>query len=245
MPASEASHRSRASRRHSLGVVTATALATGLLAIAAPSASAVTTIPVTCTERSIPIYGTPGDEFTFSLVGSCNADWEFSHVDYQTQFTTWAEYRANDNLVVRIGWPENSPRAWWYAYFQDATRPASVTVQLMSTSYQGQPLSVGSTVLTIDNGMGAFDTFIPVVYAGPRAAAPADAAPAIIRQGLPVPADGTCTSVADAQYAWGTGLSGGWVKSWEPWVDGGKGGWACNRSLVNKGGNNWIIDNAA
>ncbi len=66
-------------------------------------------------------------------------------------------------------------------------------------------------------------------------------------QGLPMPASGNCADVKDADYAWGTGLTGGWTKGWEPWVnasapEGHRGGWACIRTLVNRGGEAWFIE---
>ena len=69
----------------------------------------------------------------------------------------------------------------------------------------------------------------------------------LVRQALPMPSTGSCTDVQDAAYAWGTGLRGGWQRGWEPWVvnaDGSRGGWACLRVLVNRGGNDWVIDNS-
>jgi hypothetical protein len=71
-------------------------------------------------------------------------------------------------------------------------------------------------------------------------------APTPIRQGLPLPASGSCADVQDTQYAWGTGLTGGWQKTWEPWVTAPMGathtgGWACSRTLVNAGGQGWAI----
>ena len=69
-----------------------------------------------------------------------------------------------------------------------------------------------------------------------------------VSQALPLPSTGSCTDVQDADYAYGTGLTGGWTKAWEPWVnttldaDGNRiGGWACTRTLINKGGQNWMI----
>jgi hypothetical protein len=56
-----------------------------------------------------------------------------------------------------------------------------------------------------------------------------------VYQGLPMPASDSCADVKDADYAWGTGLTGGWQKSWQPWVSS-KGGWACIRAFVNTGG---------
>jgi len=69
-----------------------------------------------------------------------------------------------------------------------------------------------------------------------------------ILQGVPMPATGLCTGIDDANFAYGSGLTGGWVRSWEPWVNttigaNGQriGGWACTRTLVNQGGQWWVI----
>ena len=71
-----------------------------------------------------------------------------------------------------------------------------------------------------------------------------------IRQGLPLSATGTCDALDDKSVAYGTGVTGGWQRSWEPWVnttlgvDGQRiGGWACIRTLINKGGSTWMITN--
>lgn len=66
--------------------------------------------------------------------------------------------------------------------------------------------------------------------------------PASVHQGLPMPASGSCADITDAAYAWGTGLTGGWAKSWQLWINPaeGKGGWACTRTLVHTG-NAWTI----
>ena len=70
----------------------------------------------------------------------------------------------------------------------------------------------------------------------------------VINQGAPMPASGLCEGIDDTEFAYGTGVSGGWVRGWEPWVnttigaDGQrKGGWACIRQLVNTGGDVWRI----
>jgi len=67
----------------------------------------------------------------------------------------------------------------------------------------------------------------------------------VVGQGLPMPDSGICSDLDDTDYAWGTGLTGGWRKGWEPWVISGdsevRGGWACIRTLVNTGGDRWIL----
>ncbi len=72
----------------------------------------------------------------------------------------------------------------------------------------------------------------------------------VIHQALPMPASDQCSDVADAEFAWGTGLTGGWTRGWAPWVVSGNsaaplGGWACERTLVNTGGNRWLIGGAS
>jgi hypothetical protein len=69
-----------------------------------------------------------------------------------------------------------------------------------------------------------------------------------VLQGLPLSATGTCEALDDKAVAYGTGLTGGWQRSWEPWVnttigaDGQRvGGWACIRTLINRGGSAWMI----
>lgn len=223
-------------------------LTSGLVALSAPFAHAATPIPVTCTETSITIYGAVGDEFQFSGSGSCNNNWEFYNtVDYnRSGVPGWLEYRTNVNMSVSSG-AFTTPQDRWFAYFS-ASPPSSVTVRLMATNYSGSPLLVGSTIAEVDNdGVPAPSMpsiIIPIIYGGTSRPAETNASWTVIRQGLPLPSDGNCSTVDDEDYAWGTAVTGGWAKSWEPWVDGGLGGWACNRTLVNKG-HGWIVDNAA
>ena len=51
-------------------------------------------------------------------------------------------------------------------------------------------------------------------------------------QALRMPALGTCADVADAEFAWGTGLTGGWKPSWQQWVNDGQGGPVCQRTIA-------------
>lgn len=66
----------------------------------------------------------------------------------------------------------------------------------------------------------------------------------VVRQALPIGSDGTCIGVDDAAFAYGSGIYGGWQRSWQPWPNGYTGGWACARALINVAGN-WRIDNSA
>lgn len=73
------------------------------------------------------------------------------------------------------------------------------------------------------------------------APAPAADEPGVtqVRQGVGLPEAG-CEAVKDEEFAWGTGLTGGWVKSWQTWRrDDGTvfhDGWACIRVMENVDG---------
>lgn len=51
-------------------------------------------------------------------------------------------------------------------------------------------------------------------------------------QALRTPVQGNCDDVADADFAWGTGLTGGWKPSWQQWVNDGQGGPVCQRTIA-------------
>jgi hypothetical protein len=88
--------------------------------------------------------------------------------------------------------------------------------------------------------------FVAVSLSGQVMTAPAQLSSSgpdtVIRQGLPLGSDGTCTNLQDSVYAYGTGVTGGWQRAWEPWPNAGAGGWACIRALVNSGGS-WTVNN--
>ena len=72
----------------------------------------------------------------------------------------------------------------------------------------------------------------------------------VIAQSLPLSANGTCQLLDDSVAAYGTTLTGGWMRSWQPWVnptlgpDGQRiGGWGCIRTMINKGNGVWEIAN--
>ena len=89
------------------------------------------------------------------------------------------------------------------------------------------------------------------LFSGPASADPTDSTQwTTIFQGLPLSAMGTCDGLDDKVVAYGTGLTGGWQRGWEPWVNTALGangerigGWACIRTLVHKGGSTWTIAN--
>lgn len=107
---------------------------------------------------------------------------------------------------------------------------------------QWQSVAYGNGIFAAVANSGSGDR---VMISGNAQTEPQDeAAWTVIPQGLPLPVSGRCEDLegADAIAAYGTGATGGWAKSWEPWVDSSldaagnrKGGWACRRNLINNG----------
>ena len=142
---------------------------------------------------------------------------------------------------------EDSTVVWFTVYFElprTSTSATTVTAQL----------NPGAITFPSTNGVFPYeaytwnDRYVDLTVSSYTVANASNAGSEIRRgQGLPMPSSGNCADVKDADYAWGTGLTGGWTKGWEPWVnasapEGHRGGWACIRTLVNRGGNTWLIE---
>lgn len=65
----------------------------------------------------------------------------------------------------------------------------------------------------------------------PSSSSNAPAAPADLMQQVGAASDGKCTSIIDTSLNWAGVTSGGWGLSWAQWLNGGKGGTVCSRSL--------------
>ena len=63
------------------------------------------------------------------------------------------------------------------------------------------------------------------------AAMPAQAQPADIVQQVGEPVAG-CAAVSEPSLNWSGVPSGGWTRTWGPWLNGGRGGSVCSRTLV-------------
>lgn len=69
-----------------------------------------------------------------------------------------------------------------------------------------------------------FNTYVESVFSG-------DTPPPVMQQfGMPV--SGTCDAAAPIVLNWGGAGSGGWGNSWAEWMNGGRGGAVCTRTLV-------------
>ena len=127
---------------------------------------------------------------------------------------------------------------------------SSPTGGVVMTSTDGVTWRTGS--LPVDGSwrdvVYANGQFVAVSQSGQVMTAVAQLSPitgdaTVIRQGLPLGADRTCANLTDAPYAYGTGVTGGWQRAWEPWPNSGSGGWACIRAIVTTGGA-WSVDNS-
>jgi hypothetical protein len=154
----------------------------------------------------------------------------------------WPSVTFGDGLFVAVSFDASGDRVM--------TSPDGVT-------WTGRPAASAKQWMAVTYGNG---TFVSVArFAGTSAVMTSSAIVdpvlpmaewLVIHQALPMPASDTCADVTDSDVAWGTGLTGGWTRGWEPWVESGnpdapRGGWACIRTLVNTGGNRWLIGGSA
>ncbi len=117
----------------------------------------------------------------------------------------------------------NSPDGiTWYS-----ATPAS------TTSWRN--VTYGNGLFVVVSDAGAVMTAPPATYSG--------APGLVVRQSVPLAANGTCAGIDDSAFGYGTGLQGGWSRSWQPWPNQGAGGYACIRALVHVGGG-WRVDNS-
>lgn len=131
-----------------------------------------------------------------------------------------------------------------------ALSPGTVTLEVSSGVLQA-PATPGNYTVTGYVWSGVYEDFgaTPIRVGG---VAP-DATPVVeprawtvLRQGVPMPDTGDCADVVDEHLSWGTAVTDGWQRAWEPWAgqSGSGGGWACIRALVNKKGHHWSVDNS-
>jgi hypothetical protein len=109
-------------------------------------------------------------------------------------------------------------------------RGGSGTTTLPSGTYNMNLLDSGGFIVSIATLTNA--VIGPGATPSPGASSSAPVAPANLLQQVGLPADGTCTSITDTTLNWAGVSSGGWASSWAQWMNGGKGGAVCNRTLV-------------
>jgi hypothetical protein len=97
-------------------------------------------------------------------------------------------------------------------------------------------ITVGSTPADIytSNSGGRVTTIGSLSSGGgsSSSSSSSSSAPAPVVQEFGKPLSGTCADAAPATLNWGGASSGGWSESWAQWMNGGRGGAVCTRSLV-------------
>jgi len=79
-----------------------------------------------------------------------------------------------------------------------------------------------------------FRTYVNTPDSGPT--------PPPVMQQFGMPASGTCDAAAPIVLNWGGAGSGGWGNSWAEWMNGGRGGAVCTRTLVYSNDlGHWIV----
>lgn len=97
-----------------------------------------------------------------------------------------------------------------------ATAPGSVQLQGAGVSYACR-----------------FSTqFLSLNVPGGGAPSTAQSSPTPVVQQFGKPTSGTCDAAQPAGLSWAGVLTGGWGESWAEWMNGGKGGAVCTRTLV-------------
>lgn len=151
--------------------------------------------------------------------------------------------------------PRMSRPAGWVT-FTFATPPSVVAgteyaLMLTSTTTTGNEYGWGSNAVagsgrssasasagygswTADVNQNAFfRTYVNTSDSGPT--------PPPVMQQFGMPSSGTCDASAPSVLNWGGAGSGGWGNSWAEWMNGGRGGAVCTRTLVySNAAGHWI-----
>lgn len=218
-------------KRFIVGALATVALATGAVAAATGAAASTT---ATCDSDSIvPLTVTAGSTSTFTIVTAsstlCNKVYAIDHqnLSIPTHGTVSYTDGSGSTTVPAGGFTQNAVNG------------------LVSVTYVA-PNMPGSDAFYVGYLMGntfTYSDFQITVLAAPSANNETGSGSGPILQALPLPNSGTCDDIQDSAFAWGTGLSGGWKRSWQPWAGALEthGGWACSRTLVMDSNQVWSI----
>ena len=133
-----------------------------------------------------------------------------------------------------------------YSTSQNGTYWAGSTVSIPGSGTG--PMNAGTYNISIVDVTGptliASTSNVSVIAGGGSSSSSSTAptAPAPVFQQFGKPATGTCADAASATLNWAGVTSGGWGESWAQWMNSGKGGAVCSRSLVySLGLSKWIL----
>ena len=212
-------------RRVAITVVSALVAGSGVLTATPAAAATINITNATCSANSTgsPISGAPGDVITISAT-----------------LTGCRSVRVSKSII-------NSQ--------SDVVVTANQTVTALDqTTYWNFDAGVGGQLsgiqITLGSGTGTVTTAIEVAGSGgppPKtqwnvtfggsgggssSGSDSTSAPAPIFQQFGLPESGTCDAAAPASLNWAGVPSGGWGISWAQWMNGGRGGAVCTRTLT-------------
>lgn len=193
--------------RRALSVLVAGGLAAGALVIASAPARAAALGTVTYNGTSISpttLNGQVGDTFTFTWTGSGSAQGSLRNASGTVSM-------SGRSCTVISSIPE-CPVNENMSHTVTITQPGQIEFWR------------GFIVGTITTGASSGGSS--------SSSSSSSSAPAPVVQEFGTPASGTCVDAAPATLNWGGASSGGWSESWAQWMNGGRGGAVCTRSLV-------------
>ena len=111
--------------------------------------------------------------------------------------------------------------------------PGTIEISLPA-GFLTAPTVIGSTTFqayALESSIARTNFDVTVAAPAPQRTEEISGRQPLLQQvGMPVAGD--CTNVEDSHLDWGTGLSGGWTRSWAEWVNAGAGGPVCSRSFA-------------
>jgi len=206
--------------RRLLALLAAVGISVATVAVAAPALAQNFGNNVFCTGSSIitSLSPTTGDTITMTQIsGSCQY---FSVPKGVIASTTDVALTASGSTTG----PTDMGTYWqWTVGGSDQITQAVVTVT-----------ASGSGQMSLNEGTGSYiGLYINIGTnsggGGSSSGTTSNQTPPSHLQQVGIPASGDCSDVEDADLSWGTGLSGGWVKAWGEWLNGGN--WVCSRTL--------------
>lgn len=177
----------------------------------APAAMAATWTASCGAPESVDFNLAPGETFTLTVAGAC--DW-LAPGDGDAGSTTYGPTTGTENVLTPDSWTEVSPTVT-AIYTQPACGTPQLTVDALYTSsdaYTSPAANLGTYSLN----------FTPTECT---------TAPDVLQQ-VPLDANGSCAAVDAARHNIGGAGAGGWGTSWAQWVNDGRGGAVCTRTLT-------------
>lgn len=181
--------------------------------VIAPSAQAAVTATANCTSTQNFYYTlAPGETFTLTLGGSCV--WVAPGNGNSVASTYGAT--GTEAILPAATWTSVTPPVV-VIYTARTCGPAPASSDALFAARDIYPTA------TDQNGYG-LTTIAPDC--------PLPTSPPVVLQQFGTPSSETCAEAAPPSLNWGGAGGGGWGNSWVEWMNEGKGGAVCTRTLV-------------